>query len=181
MALCAFKPLGSGTGIATTTVFLKMMKRPGNFKGEGITLLELLAIVAVLAILSRAALPDFSAVLEQSRLAAGANGFVRALALARTEALSRGEAVRLRALGAGSTNPWGTSYAVETAAGVVLRQFSVTAVEVAEAAGADRVTILPEGRLQSGAVLRFCGPSGAGLELTLGRSGRVSRRAMSCA
>ena len=32
-----------------------MMKRPGSFKGEGITLLELLAIVAVLAILSRAA------------------------------------------------------------------------------------------------------------------------------
>ena len=158
-----------------------MMKRPGSFRGEGITLLELLAIVAVLAVLSRAALPDFSAVLEQSRLAAGANGFVRALALARTEALSRGEAVRLRALGEGASNPWGTGYAVETAAGVVLRQFSVTAVQVAEAAGADRVIVLPEGRLQSSAVLRFCGFSGAGLELTLGRSGRVSRRAMSCA
>lgn len=158
-----------------------MMKRPGSFKGEGITLLELLAVVAVLAILSRAALPDFSDVLEQSRLAAGANGFVRALALARTEALSRGEAVRLRALGEGDANPWGSGYAVETAAGVVLRQFSVTAVEVAEATGADRVIILPEGRLVSGAVLRFCGSSGAGLELSLGRSGRVTRRGVSCA
>lgn len=157
------------------------MKRPGSFRGEGITLLELLVIVAVLAILSRAALPDFSDVLEQSRLAAGAKGFVRALALARTEALSRGEVVRLRALGEGNTNPWGRGYAVETAAGVALRQFSVTAVELAEAAGADRVIILPEGRLQSSVVLRFCGPSGAGLELSLGRSGRVSRRAMSCA
>jgi len=75
----------------------------------------------------------------------------------------RGEVVRLRALGEGNTNPWGRGYAVETAA------------------GADRVIILPEGRLQSSAVLRFCGPSGAGLELSLGRSGRVSRRAMSCA
>jgi len=43
------------------------------------------------------------------------------------------------------------------------------------------VIVLPEGRLQSSAVLRFCGPSGAGLELSLGRSGRVIRRAMSCA
>ena len=57
------------------------MKRPGSFRGEGITLLELLAIVAVLAILSRAALPDFSDVLENSLLAAVANGVVRALAL----------------------------------------------------------------------------------------------------
>lgn len=163
-------------------VALKMMKRPGSFKGaEGLTLLELLAVVVVLAILSRAALPDFSDVLEQSRLAAGANGFVRALALARTEALSRGETVRLRALGEGETNPWGTGYAVETAAGVVLRQFTVAAVQVAEAGGADRLTVLPEGRLQRGAVLRFCGTSGAGLELTLGRSGRVTRRALSCA
>lgn len=160
---------------------LKMMKRPGSFKEKGITLLELLAIVAVLAILSRAALPDFSDVLEQSRLAARANGFVRALALARTEALSRGEAVCLRALGEGEANPWGTGYVVETAGGVVLREFAVTAVQVAEAGGADRVTILPGGRLQSSAVLRFCGPSGAGLELTLGRSGRVARRALSCA
>ncbi|MBL6718556.1 MAG: hypothetical protein ISQ02_07885 [Pseudomonadales bacterium] len=54
-------------------------------------------------------------------------------------------------------------------------------METAETAGMDRVTILPEGRLHSGAVLRFCGPSGAGLEFTLGRSVRVGRRAMSCA
>ena len=84
------------------------MKRPGSFRGEGITLLELLAIVAVLAILSRAALPDFSDVLENSLLAAVANGVVRALALARTEALSRSEVVRLSVLGEGDANPWGT-------------------------------------------------------------------------
>ncbi len=56
---------------------------------RGITLVELLVTLAILAILMAAAAPSFSGFLRSSELTAVANSFVSALNAARSEALKR--------------------------------------------------------------------------------------------
>lgn len=66
-------------------------------KGSGFTLIELLVTIAIVAILAGAALPAFGEIYEQLRLSAYANAFMDAAGLARSEAVRRGEPVRLSA------------------------------------------------------------------------------------
>lgn len=57
---------------------------------RGLTLIELLVAIAVLAILLTAAVPGFRAFVENSRATAASNELATALALARSEAIKRG-------------------------------------------------------------------------------------------
>lgn len=68
------------------------MERP-----KGFTLLELLITIAIAAILAAAAIPAFRDAVEQLRMSAYANALLDALGQARSEALRRGETVRVSA------------------------------------------------------------------------------------
>lgn len=64
-------------------------------KANGFTLIELLVVLSVLAVLSSLALPAFSQMLRDVRLAAYTNNFLADLAVARTESIKRGKRVVL--------------------------------------------------------------------------------------
>lgn len=66
---------------------------------QGLTLLELLITLAILAILLTVALPGFSSIIQNNRLAADTEELRSAIQLARATAVSRNQRVTLRNLG----------------------------------------------------------------------------------
>lgn len=79
-------------------------------KSFGFTLVELMVTVAVLAILTAAAVPSFATIFNRNRLSALSNDVVSSLQTARMESLRRGQRVVLCRSADGATcstgNPW---------------------------------------------------------------------------
>lgn len=72
-------------------------------RSAGVTLVELIVAVAILAIIAAMALPSFNNVIVSNRLAAGANELVGSLQAARSEAIRRGSRVVVCASSSGTT------------------------------------------------------------------------------
>ena len=64
--------------------------RADRHRMAGVTLLEMMTAVAILAIVSGIAAPSFSNLLRDSERTTAVNGFIHALYLARSEAIKRG-------------------------------------------------------------------------------------------
>ncbi len=62
-------------------------------RSQGVTLVELMVTVAVLAIIAMIAVPSFQNLIIQNRVTSITNDFVAALQLARSEAIRRGHSV----------------------------------------------------------------------------------------
>lgn len=77
-------------------------------RGRGVTLLEMLIAVAILAILAMIATPSMNQMLIANRLAAASNEFLGALNYARSESITRGLPVTVRSAAGSSnfTNGW---------------------------------------------------------------------------
>ena len=89
----------------------------------GFTLVELMAVIAIVAILGSLGVPAFRDLLLNQRLVAASNGFLAALNLARTEAIQRSQRVHVVAL---NGNDWSSGWAVRAgsdAAPQTLRKF----------------------------------------------------------
>lgn len=67
----------------------------GGSRGKGFTLIELMVVIAMVAILLALGLPSFQSTIRSNRLATQTNQFIAGIALARSEALrtSRGAAM----------------------------------------------------------------------------------------
>lgn len=78
---------------------------------SGFTLLELMVVVAILAVLAGIGLPSVRSLLLNQRLAAAAQAFNAALSLARTEAIQRSQSVRVAAL---ADRDWSGGWTVVT-------------------------------------------------------------------
>ena len=78
------------------------MKRAG--RSRGLTLIELLTVIAIVAILAAVGVPGFRALLLHQRLEAASQAFVAALGMARIEAIRRGEPVSVLAEGGAGWN-----------------------------------------------------------------------------
>ena len=89
----------------------------------GFTLVELMAVIAIVAILGSLGVPAFRDLLLNQRLVAASNGFLAALNLARTEAIQRSQRVHVVAL---NGTDWTSGWAVRAgsdAAPQTLRKF----------------------------------------------------------
>jgi prepilin-type N-terminal cleavage/methylation domain-containing protein len=82
----------------------------GRRKG-GFTLIELMVVVAIVAVLATVGAPSFRDMLLNQRLAAAARGFGAALSLARSEAIQRAQSVTVTAL---AGNDWSGGWTVRT-------------------------------------------------------------------
>lgn len=88
---------------------------------RGFTLIELLVTTVVAALLIAVAVPSFKTFVENNRLATATNSLVAAMQYARSEAVKRGQTVRLVATGATASDEWGGGWEVRDAGGTVLR------------------------------------------------------------
>lgn len=73
---------------------------------RGFTLIELMVVVAVLAIVATVAVPSFQQLIENNRLATESNRILSALSFARSEAVRVGDDVSLTADAGGFDEGW---------------------------------------------------------------------------
>lgn len=96
-------------------------KRNGrNRKPRGVTLIELMVTVAILAILLGLAAPSFDSFILSGRLRALSNDMLSSVMLARSEAIKRNSIVRLCASSGGAScdgGSWGNGWIVVASAG----------------------------------------------------------------
>lgn len=95
---------------------------------RGFTLIELMVVVAVLAIGAAFAVPAFQQVIENNRLATEANRFYSTVTFARSEAVRLGEDVSLTAATGGFGSGWCVLTAGDCDDANVLRQFEASSV-----------------------------------------------------
>ncbi|MBS3804597.1 MAG: GspH/FimT family pseudopilin [Oleiphilaceae bacterium] len=92
----------------------------------GFTLIELMVVIAVLAIIATVAVPSFQSVIESNRVTTQANNLLSAIQLTRSEAVKRGVGVSLSA----DSNDFNEGWCVHTDTACsgtdVLRQFEST-------------------------------------------------------
>lgn len=102
-------------------------------KGEkGFTLVELMIGIAVLAIMTVIGLPAFSGIFERSRADADFNELLRAMNLARIEAINHSEEVTVTAL---SDDDWAQGFLIERDGDVVRRYAGLIKGAVVTATG----------------------------------------------
>lgn len=87
---------------------------------SGLTLIELIVVIAVVAILTSVAVPNLRQFIQNSRTTASANQLVTAINLARSEAIKRGTEARVCAssdLTTCNSSDWTDGWIVDTGAG----------------------------------------------------------------
>lgn len=82
-------------------------------KSLGLTLIELIATISIVAILVGIAIPSFSSVIRSTRLTTYANELVTSLNLARSEAVKRGVQISVRRKGSTNQN-WDSGWDIFT-------------------------------------------------------------------
>lgn len=82
-------------------------------RARGFTLVEMMVVVALVAILGALAVPNFRDLLLNQRLASNTSDFVAALNLARTEAMKRSQRVRLLPRNQDWANGWEVATTVD--------------------------------------------------------------------
>ncbi|KGK42837.1 hypothetical protein LH51_04215 [Nitrincola sp. A-D6] len=161
-------------------------------KSSGVTLIELLVAIAVLAILLSLGVPSFNNLIQNSRSTALANEIVTAFNLARSEAVRRAQDITVCASTdeASCNGVWdGTNgwIVIPSQAGATpLRVWDAppASAVIVQAGAAGSITFDALGELSSGATTlstRFTGCTGVqARSIDINASGRINTRRVNC-
>lgn len=145
------------------------------------TLIELIVTVALAAILLTIAIPSFRTTILNNRLVTSANVFLTDANLARSEAVSRGQPVRIISNAGGWNNGWKVQVAA-TATDIKVADALRDGVTITASGGATQFTFSPDGSSSAADTLDVCDSrSGApGQRVTVALSGRVAAANFTC-
>ncbi len=144
---------------------------------RGFTLIELMVTLAVLAIVLSLAVPSFNTLIQNNRMTTRANDMATALHLARSEAIKRGTAVTVTAVGGNWNNGW-----VVATGGTDLRVFPAVAGTVSITGSATTITYRGSG-MAAALTINVCdtGRTGeTGRQITVAAAGRTSMANFVC-
>jgi len=146
------------------------MVRICNTRSRGVTLLELMITVAIMAILGSLALPSFSSSLQSNRVATTSNEFMSSVAFARSEAMrnNRGAVMCPSSNGSTCTGAWQDGWIIwadqnangtrENATEPVLRRQDALFKQTTS--GASAILFSPRGTVASGSTTVVLEPDG---------------------
>lgn len=112
---------------------------------RGFTIIELMVVVAVLAIIATVAVPSFQEVIENNRLASEANRIFSTMSYARSEAVRVGDDTSMTAAAGGFANGWCVHLGANCAGANVLRQFEGN--DLAYSASGNQLTFNARGEM----------------------------------
>lgn len=149
---------------------------------RGFTLLELMATIAIMAIVVGIAIPSFLTLIENNRVQTQANTFFTSLIAARSEAVKRNQAVTLCKSADGenctTANHWEQGWLAHVG-GTVLQTYSpATAITIRAVNGADNTLVYQsDGSLNATEAFNICTDSdiSRGRRIEISVTGRPSR------
>ena len=146
----------------------------------GLTLVELLVTIAVLAILLSVSTPSFENFIQRSNRDAASSELFNALQFARAEAVRRGTNVSLRSRSNAASNEWGTAgWCIAEGApadcnGTIIKTYTEVNSNVRTNAlgNVQLITFTPNGSISAGLdTFNICQNAGDGQSITLLASG----------
>ncbi len=160
-------------------------------KQKGITLIELLLTVVVLAIVVGIAVPSFDSTIKRNSIVSNANQLIGALNFARVEATKRGASVYIASTNsAQSNNRWGQGYVVYLDAdndatydaGEELRLYKGVSSGITLNGASTQLRFRPSGFASAAMSLKVCSSDTkiAGQTISISLAGRVSGSSTTC-
>ncbi|WP_339800674.1 GspH/FimT family pseudopilin [uncultured Marinobacter sp.] len=142
-------------------------------RSSGFTLIELMVVLALVAIVAGVAIPQFTTVIENNRVISTTNSSVGLINFARSEAVRRGRAVTV-------TSALGTMTATLASDGTIIRQIEPAAGNIS--ISNDAITFRSTGLTTAGGDVSFdiCAGSGPGRQVTVAPGGRTSSIEVVC-
>lgn len=140
------------------------MRARGTGWTPGFTLIEMMVVIALLAILSAIAIPRFQTIIQNNRITSVNNDFIGAMGLARAEAIKRGESVNVSAVGGDWSAGWrvwveqggGAGFSAADDRLLRLRESLPQAVTLASPGSVVRFTYEANGRVDTSGELELC-------------------------
>lgn len=153
-------------------------------KNTGFTIIELMIVVALMAIFLSLAAPSMSNIIKNNHLATQANAFVTAMQLARSEAIKRGAGVAVTATDSSvASNEWGRGWSV-SASGTTLQTFEALPPANTLNSVANRTSFQYQstGLIDNADTLQLCDDrtGETGRQITITATGRVSVADYTC-